>query len=60
MIRLLTFLLLLAPLRAWALETAPVSTTHTAATLVSEADSYVPGRAFRVGLRLKSAPGWHM
>ncbi len=56
--RLLAALLLL-PITARAMESAPVSTTHTTATLVSEADSVRAGQALRVGLRLKIQPGWH-
>jgi thiol:disulfide interchange protein DsbD len=59
MIRLLTLLLLFVPLSARALESAPATTAHTTATLVTESDTYLPGQPFRVGLRLKIAPGWH-
>jgi thiol:disulfide interchange protein DsbD len=59
MIRLLTLLLLFVPLSARALESAPATTAHTTATLVTESDTYMPGHPFRVGLRLKIAPGWH-
>ena len=58
MIRLLAALLLL-PVTALAVESTPVSTTHTTATLLTEADSFRPGQAFRAGLRLKIQPGWH-
>jgi len=62
MIRLLTALLLLplaAPLAARATETPAVVTSHTAASLVSESDSFAPGHKLRIGLRLKIQPGWH-
>jgi thiol:disulfide interchange protein DsbD len=58
-----TFVLLLgllsvaAPARA--LETTPVSTTRDSASLVSEADTFGPGKPIRIGLHLKLAPGWH-
>jgi len=58
MIRLLAALLLL-PVTALAVESAPVTTTHTTAALITEADSFRPGRAIRAGLRLKMQPGWH-
>ncbi len=57
--RLLILLLLFVPVSAHALETAPVSTDHTTAMLLSESDTYAPGRPFRLGLNLKIAPGWH-
>ncbi len=57
--RILAALLVLLPLAAWGVESAPSVTTHTSATLVSEADSFAPGHALRVGLRLKIQPGWH-
>src|SRR5262249_44816973 len=47
----------LAP--AMALESAPVSSARATATLVSETDAVAPGTSFRVGLRLRLAPGWH-
>ena len=59
MFRLFTLFAFLFPLAAQALETAPVRTDHTTATLVSETDSYAPGHPFRLGLSLKIAPGWH-
>jgi thiol:disulfide interchange protein DsbD len=58
MLRLLLALLLL-PAAAQALESQPVTTTHTRAALVSEADSAAPGKPFRVGLDLRIQPGWH-
>ena len=44
---------------AWALESAPVRTARTTATLVSETDSLEPGKPARIALRLRMAPGWH-
>ncbi len=44
---------------AWALESAPVRTARTTATLVSEVDSVEPGKPARIALRLRMAPGWH-
>ena len=44
---------------AWALESAPVRTARTVATLVSDADTVAPGQPLRVALRLRMAPGWH-
>jgi thiol:disulfide interchange protein DsbD len=59
MIRLLTALLIALPLAAHAVESAPVKSDHTTATLVTEADSFAPGKPLRIGLRLKLQPGWH-
>ncbi len=39
---------------------APVRTGHAEAELVSEAVSVAPGDSFRVALRLKPDPGWHV
>ncbi len=44
---------------AYAAESAPVTTVRDTATLVSEADTVAPGQPFRLGLRLRMAPGWH-
>ena len=53
--------LLLLPARvAWALESAPPTSGHAKVTLVSEADSYVPGKPVRIGLRFRIETGWHI
>ena len=44
---------------AAALESAPVASARATASLVSEVDSVAAGRPFRIGLRLRLAPGWH-
>ena len=44
---------------SWAAESAAVATRHDQATLVTDAESWAPGRPLGVGLRLKLAPGWH-
>jgi thiol:disulfide interchange protein DsbD len=44
---------------AGALESAAVSSKRAVATLVSDTDTMQPGVPFRVGLRLRMAPGWH-
>ncbi len=59
MIRTLAAALFLLPVAAHALESASVTSDHTSATLVSEADSFAPGRPLRLALRLKMQPGWH-
>ncbi len=59
MIRLLLLLVLCVPLAAQASESAPAVTPRSTATLVSASDVYAPGRALRLGLRLRLAPGWH-
>jgi thiol:disulfide interchange protein DsbD len=46
-------------LPASALESAPVASARAIATLVSDVDAVAPGKPFRVGLRLRLAPGWH-
>lgn len=57
------FLLVLALLSsapfAQAAESAAQRSPRAAASLVAEADGVAPGRPFRVGLRLRLAPGWH-
>ena len=50
-------LLALAPASALAASTG--KSRYVEVALVSEADSIRPGQPFRVGLRLKMAPGWH-
>ncbi len=42
-----------------AAESAAVDTPHDQASLVTDADSWTPGRPLGVGLRLRLAPGWH-
>jgi thiol:disulfide interchange protein len=62
MLRLLMPLLLAAllmPITARALESAPVTSEHTNAVVLSETDSFKPGQPLRLALRLKMAPGWH-
>ena len=44
---------------ARALESAPVTSRQSQATLVTETDAIAPGSPFRAGLRLRQAPGWH-
>lgn len=44
---------------ARAAESAAVTTDHDTATLVTDQQSWAPGRMLGVGLRLKLAPGWH-
>ena len=43
---------------AAALESAPVTTRQTTATLVTDSDGF-GGQTFRAALRLRMAPGWH-
>ena len=57
---LLLVLGLLACSRAGAAESAAVVSSHTDVALVSETDSVAPGKPFRVGLRFRVAPGWHI
>ena len=51
--------LLLLPTLAHAAESEAVKTARATVTLVSDTDSIAPGEPFRVGLRLRLAPGWH-
>src|ERR1700733_13462957 len=61
MIRCFTMLLaalaLAAP--ALALESPPVVSKRATATLITDADSVVPGGQVRIALRLRLANGWH-
>ena len=58
--RILIVLLALTPLApAIAKESAPVSSRHTVATLVTDTDGWQPGHVFHAALRLRLAPGWH-
>ena len=63
MLRLLTAILLLlfavGATPASALESNRITSPHDTASLVSEVDTVVPGKAFRIGLHLQLAPGWH-
>lgn len=44
---------------ARAAQSDPVTSTRATATLVTDDDTYSPGRPLHVGLRLQLAPGWH-
>ena len=44
---------------ARAAESDPVTSTRATATLVTDDETYSPGRVLHVGLRLQLAPGWH-
>ncbi|HME19930.1 MAG TPA: protein-disulfide reductase DsbD domain-containing protein [Acetobacteraceae bacterium] len=44
---------------AGALESVPVASAYATASLVSEVDAIGPSGRFRIGLRLRLAPGWH-
>jgi thiol:disulfide interchange protein len=57
--RRLLLALLLTPCAAHALETPPVTTRHTQASIVTEADTTSPSHALRLGLNLRIQPGWH-
>ncbi len=54
----LTLLFLAGPVLA--AESGDVTTKRSSVALVSETDSYVPGQPFRLGLRFRLAPGWHI
>jgi len=46
-------------LPAAALESAPVASPRASVSLVSDTDAVSSGTPFRIGLRLRLAPGWH-
>lgn len=54
---LLLGLTLTAP--ALAVESAPVRSPRATATLATDVAAVAPGESFRLGLRLRLAPGWH-
>ncbi|WP_239002867.1 protein-disulfide reductase DsbD family protein [Rhodovastum atsumiense] len=56
----LALVLLLLPVVARAVESAPATSPHAIVTLSAETDSYRPGEPFRLGLRFRLAPGWHV
>ncbi|HEY8289188.1 MAG TPA: protein-disulfide reductase DsbD domain-containing protein, partial [Acetobacteraceae bacterium] len=49
----------LLPAGAQARESAAVASSRATVTLVSDTDTIEPGTPFRVGLRIRLAPGWH-
>ena len=51
---------LLLPGAGLAAESAAAVSEQVTVTLVSETESYVPGRELRLGLRFRMAPGWHI
>ena len=53
------FLLFAVAMPSVAAESEAVRSPRAIATLVSETDAPAPGKPFRVGLRLRMAPGWH-
>jgi thiol:disulfide interchange protein DsbD len=44
---------------ACALESTPFVSARDTVSLVSDTDAVSPGTSFRIGLRLRLAPGWH-
>ena len=56
---LFALLLLLPAMSARAAESVLVRSPRAAVSLVAEADAVEPGQPFRIGLRLRLAPGWH-
>ncbi len=60
--RLLILLLMLLTgpaIQARALESTPAVSTRATVSLVSDTDAVSPGVPFRIGLRIRLAPGWH-
>ncbi len=60
MVRFLLPLLLLFATPALALESAPVVSARDRVTLVSDTDQVSPGAPYRIGLRFRLQPGWHV
>ena len=59
--RLLALLLILSLTHvAQAAESRAVVSKRATVTLVSDTDSVAPGAAYRLGLRFRLAPGWHI
>ena len=58
---LILILILLTGLgtQARALESATAVSTRATVSLVSDTDAVSPGTPFRIGLRIRLAPGWH-
>jgi thiol:disulfide interchange protein DsbD len=61
------FRIFVAVLLSWAMlstvhaaESTAVSSARSTVTLVSESDTVASGETFRVGLRFRLAPGWHI
>ncbi|MGG5810198.1 protein-disulfide reductase DsbD family protein [Falsiroseomonas sp. CW058] len=59
MLRLLALLLGLLPAAALGVESPPQSSPRATASLAADVAAVAPGEAFRLGLRLRLAPGWH-
>lgn len=62
MLRLLLFVLAALSslaMPALAAESAPAVSARATVSLVSDTDAVSPGTPFRIGLRLRLAPGWH-
>jgi len=56
---MLLLLTLLLPSAGWSAESPAVQSARPTVTLVSDTDATAPGTPYRVGLRLRLAPGWH-
>ncbi len=56
---LLLLALLALPLRAGAVESAPVASPRATVTVLADRTAIAPGDEFRLMLRLRLAPGWH-
>ena len=57
---LLAMVVLLAAQRAPAAQSAAVTSPRATVTLVSDTDTVAPGVPYRLGLRFRLAPGWHI
>ncbi|KAB8125333.1 cytochrome C biogenesis protein [Komagataeibacter medellinensis] len=58
LVSILCMVLLVAP-AARAAQSAAVTSPRATVTLVTDDDTYQPGRALHVGLQMHLAPGWH-
>ena len=56
---LITLALLVLALPAGAAESAALTSPRATATLISDTNRVVAGTPFKLGLRLRMAPGWH-
>lgn len=56
----LALLLVFSAIPAWAWESPSVTSPRATVSLVTETDQVAPGQPFRLGLRFRLAPGWHI
>ena len=59
LLALVLLCLLLAAGPVAAMQSVPASSSRDTVSLVSDTDAVSPGTPFRIGLRIRLAPGWH-